>query len=61
MTVAIMIMSILTAINTFLILLVMLCIYGKCNEFIEKLEQGRENLAEFIKGFAKGLGDRKNG
>lgn len=61
MTVVIMIMSILTTINTFLIFAVMLCIYGKCNDFIESQEHIREAISEFIKGFVKGLKDGKNG
>lgn len=61
MTVVIMIMSVLTAINTFLIFAVMLCIYGKCNEFIEKQERNREVISEFAKGLIKKLGDKKNG
>lgn len=61
MIAAIMVMSILTTTNTFMILLVMLCIYGKCNEFIEKQERNREAISEFTRGLIKGLGDKKNG
>lgn len=61
MIAAIMVMAILTTINTFMILLVMLSIYGKCNEFIEKQERNREAISEFTRGLIKGLGDKKNG
>ena len=61
MIAAIMVMAILTTINTFMILLVMLSIYGKCNDFIESQEHIREAISEFIKGFVKGLKDGKNG
>lgn len=52
MLIAILIMSILLVINTFLLLLIMLAIYGKINEVVEKVE-GPFN--SFVKGFKDGL------
>ena len=59
MIVAIMIMSILMVINTFLTLLIMLSIYGKCNDVIERQENIRNAIVDIFKGLANGINSKR--
>ena len=53
--IAILVMTALNAINTFLIILVLLAFYGKVNEVIEKQETKDRALLDFLKGLIEGL------
>lgn len=55
MTIAILVFTILNCVNTFLIVLIMLSIYGKCNDAIEYLEKAKEAIKDFAKGLSEGL------
>ena len=59
MIIAILIMSIMTMINTFFIMLILLAIYGKCNDIVESHEDIKGALVEFAKGFASGLATKR--
>lgn len=57
--IAILVMTALNAINTFLIILVLLAFYGKVNEVIEKQETKDRALLDFLKGLIEGLKIKK--
>lgn len=57
--IAILVMTALNAINTFLIILVLLAFYGKANEVIEKQETKDRALLDFLKGLIEGLKIKK--
>lgn len=59
MLIAILVMTALNAINTFLIILVLLAFYGKANEVIEKQETKDRALLDFLKGLIEGLKIKK--
>lgn len=55
------IMLIILNINVFLIMLIMLAIYGKANDIIERKEKQSQALIELVTGFIKGFTERKGG
>ena len=57
MIVAILIFTILNFINTFFICVILLSIYGKCEDVIEYFE----NMRDAIKGIAKGFNESLKG
>ena len=55
MTIAILLFTFLNWINTFLILLVLLAIYGKCSDVIGYIEKSKDSIKSFGKGLLEGL------
>lgn len=55
------ILLIILNINVFLIMLIMLAIYGKANEIIERAANKEQAIIDLITGFIKGFTERKGG
>lgn len=55
MLIAILVLSILTLINSALLVLILLSIYGKCNDIIEYKERQSQAIIEIAKGVVEGL------
>ena len=55
MLIAILVMSILIVINTFLVFVMLAAIYGKCNDLIELKVKTLDAVIEALKDFVKGL------
>lgn len=55
------ILLIILNINVFLIMLIMLAIYGKANEIIERATNKEQAIIDLITGFIKGFTERKGG
>lgn len=55
------ILLIILNINVFLIMLIMLAIYGKTNEIIERATNKEQAIIDLITGFIKGFTERKGG
>lgn len=55
------IMLIILNINVFLIMLIMLAIYGKANDIIERAINKEQAIIDLVTGFIKGFTDRKGG
>lgn len=55
MLIAILVLSILTLINSALLVLILLSIYGKCNDIIELKEKQSQAVIDIAKGIVEGL------
>lgn len=55
------ILLIILNINVFLIMLIMLAIYGKANDIIERAANKEQAIIDLITGFIKGFTERKGG
>ena len=55
------ILLIILNINVFLIMLIMLAIYGKANDIIERAVNKEQAIIDLITGFIKGFTERKGG
>lgn len=60
MIVAILIMTTLTALNTFFIFAVLLTMYGKLNDIIESREKQAEAISQIVKGIIDSIYKSKN-
>lgn len=55
------ILLIILNINVFLIMLIVLAIYGKANDIIERAANKEQAIIDLITGFIKGFTERKGG
>ena len=58
MLVAILVLSILTFCNSIVLGLILLSIYGKCEDIIEKTMTFKACFSEFLNGFANGMSNK---